>query len=107
MEEVLGRNAPREVALVPLVAGLRPENCDWAERICIRLSSHSDLVVRGNAILGLGYLAMTCRDLTEDLARAAIQAGLQSDDEWIRGRSTDAAEMCLTYLGWEFPNPEN
>jgi hypothetical protein len=103
MEEVVRRGDPREVALVPLVAGLSPPDCDWAQSICRQLAQYPDSSVRGNAIIGFGYLAMTCRKLQEDIARPMIEAGMQDEDEWVRVQSEDAAEMCTNYLNWKFP----
>ena len=102
MEEVVRQGNPREVALVPLVAGLSPPDWDWAQLICRQLAQHLDSNVRGNAIIGFGYLAMTCRRLCEDIARPIIEAGMQDEDEWVKGHSEDAAEMCMTYLNWKF-----
>ena len=102
MEQVIRRGEPQQVALVPLTASLNPPDFDWTQSICVRLSLHSDKVVRGNAILGLGYLAMSCKRLDERITRPIIEAGMQENDEWVRGRSEDAAEMCTTYLKWTF-----
>jgi hypothetical protein len=103
MEAVLVRNDPRELLLLPLVAGLEPPDRDWALSTCIRLTQHDDAVVRGNAILGLGYLALTFKDLPEDIIRAIIDRGLCDSEEWVRGRSHEAAEELSCRLNWRFP----
>src|SRR5262245_52433972 len=81
MEEVILRDDPTQISLVPLVAGLNPENCDWAIKTCLKLCKHWQGTVRGNAILGLGYLARTCGSLHKPTVFPIIAAGLGDEDE--------------------------
>jgi hypothetical protein len=106
MEAVLERNDPRELALVPLVAGLTPPDRDWSLAICIRLTQHPDQITRGNALLGIGYLAHHCRHLPEVIVRPIIQRGMQDPDPWIRQRAGEAVEELSMWLEWQFsPDP--
>jgi len=70
VEAVLVRGDPAELLYVPIVVGMNAPRCEqaWAERVCFELAGHPNFNVRGNALLGLGHIARTCRQL--DLSRA-------------------------------------
>jgi hypothetical protein len=106
MESVLERNDPNELYLLPLAVGLEPPDHEWLLATCIRLTRHEDPNVRGNAILGLGYLAHTYKELPEDIVRSIIECGMSDADAWIRQRSCEAAEECSMWLKWPFANIE-
>ena len=100
IEDLLGTAEPDELAEVPIVVSLDPPDADWAQEICLDLTDHEDPVVRGNAVLALGHLARTTGDLDEERARAAIAAGLEDDDEYVRGQAEAAADDVENYMEW-------
>ena len=71
-----------------------------AERVCARLSDHSNEEVRGNAILGLGHLARRFGSLSLDLS-SVISEGARDESEYVRGQAWAAADDVNHFLGWE------
>src|SRR5690606_1288821 len=66
-KDVSERPLTADLLYVPIVISMDPPDCQWAQGICIRLAAHADPTVRGNAILGFGHLARTCRKLDESV----------------------------------------
>lgn len=101
VEEVLERADPQELLYVPILVGMNAADCDreWAEDVCLRLAAHPHFNVRGNALLGLGHIARTCRALNTQAAVPLIASALRDEDEFVRGHATSAAEDLATYLG--------
>ena len=100
VEAVIARGDPGEVGYAPIVASLDPPDCDWALSVCVRLSSHPDLRVRSNALLGFAHLSRTCGRLDEAVVRPLVEAALANPE--LAGRASDVADDLGTYLGWEF-----
>jgi hypothetical protein len=101
VEVVLARGLPEELLFIPNVVGMNAASCDrlWAENICLRLADHKDPNVRGNAVLGLGHIARTCRALSSDKALSAIERALADPDPYVRGQADCAADDVRQYLG--------
>jgi hypothetical protein len=106
VEKVIARGVTSELLYVPIVVSMDPPDCSWSESVCLSLVSHEDFNVRGNAVLGLGHLARTCRQL--DLARAipAVAAALKDENGYVRGHAVDAAGDIKHYLGALVPGAE-
>jgi hypothetical protein len=103
VEVVVARGLPDELLYVPIVITMDPLDCAWAERICLGLASHEHFNVRGNAILGFGHLARTCRRLNLATVIPVISAALGDSHEYVRGHAIDAAEDLRHYLGAHVP----
>lgn len=103
VEAAIARGLPEELLCVPIVIGMDPPDCGWAEAICLSLVGHPDFNVRGNAVLGLGHLARTCRRLDLAAAVPAIAAALHDDNAHVRGQADNAADDLLHYLGIRVP----
>jgi hypothetical protein len=101
MEAAIGRNLPDELLYVPVWVSLDPPDCEWAQDVCLRLSSHPHYIVRGNAILGFGHLARTCGVLDAERVKPLIERGLRDADEYVRGQADSAADDVTHYLGWQ------
>ena len=105
VEAVLVRGDPAELLYVPIVVGMNAPGCEqaWAERVCFELAGHPHFNVRGNALLGLGHIARTCRQL--DLGRAVpmIAQALADPNDYVRGHANDAACDLHMYLGVLIP----
>jgi hypothetical protein len=105
VEAVVARGDPRELLYVPIVVGMNAADCEqkWAEAICFNLASHPDFNVRGNAILGLGHIARTCRRLSLERAVPLIASALSDPHEYVRGHASSAACDLQVYLGVDVP----
>ncbi len=106
IEAALDRADPQELLYVPIVVGMNAADCQpgWAEEICLRLAVHPNFNVRGNAILGLGHIARTCRVLDTKASVPVINAALQDEDEFVRGHAVSAAEDLSVCLGIHLSN---
>lgn len=109
VEAVMARGDRGELLYVPIVVGMNADSCDreWAEAISLRLVTHAHFNVRGNAILGFGHIARTCRALNTAAVVPVIAAALQDDHEFVRGHAASAAEDLGVYLGVVVPGMEN
>ena len=109
VEAVMARGSPSELLYVPIVVGMNARDCDrhWAEELCFKLAKHPDFTVRGNAILGLGHIARTCRELNLEQAVPLIYSALKDTHEYVRGQAECAADDLNVYLGVLVPSHEN
>jgi len=105
VEAVLRRNNPAELLYAPIVVSMDPPDCEWAQSVCVRLAGHEDPTVRGNAILGFGHLARTCRKLNESVVRPLVDAALRDAHAYVTGHATDTVADLAHYLGWVFGPP--
>lgn len=106
VEAVIARRDPEELLHVPIAVSLMPPGRVWAERICLRLSTHPHENVRGNAILGFGHLARIFRSLHRTLVEPLIVAGLNDPSEYVRGQADAAADDVEWFIGWVLPGRE-
>jgi len=92
VEAALLRGDPAELLYVPVVVGMNAPACgaEWAEQVCLRLATHPDATVRGNALLGIGHVARTCAGLHDRRSVQAVQEGLKDPEPWVRGHADDA-----------------
>jgi hypothetical protein len=100
VEAVIARGDPSELLYVPIVVSLDPPSRVWAEHVCLRLATHPEPCVRGNALEGLGHLARTFRFLNRCLVERVIQSGLDDSDDWVRAKADGVANDAEWYLGW-------
>jgi hypothetical protein len=101
VEAVIARGNPDELLYVPIVVGMNAVDFDreWAEGICIALASHANFNVRGNAILGFGHIARTCRYLNAEQIVPIISNALSDPSEYVRDHADNAACDLQVYLG--------
>jgi hypothetical protein len=104
VDAVLVRADPAEVLYVPIVVGMNAQEagCEWAQTICHRLTSHAAAQVRANAILGLGHIARTCRQLNLELAIPAIERGLRDETFAVRQNAREVTAELQVFLGTHF-----
>lgn len=76
------------------------------EAICIALSAHSDVFVRGNALIGFGHLARATRHLNEARVKPILEAALHDEEPSVRARADDAMSDIAHFLGWSFSRGE-
>lgn len=101
VDVILTRNEPEELLYVPIVVGMNADSCEpgWAEKICLELAQHPHFNVRGNAILGLGHIARTCRVLTLEHAVPVIASALTDANQYVKDHAYSAASDVYVYLG--------
>jgi hypothetical protein len=102
IEATVKRDDPDELLEAVLSAALHSDDRIFAEKLCIRLSSHWHFNVRGNAILGFAHIARIHERLDEDTIKPIIQRGLQDEHEYVIGQSVAAKDDIEDYLGWKF-----
>ena len=104
VDVLLAGDEAADLLYVPIVVGMAPPDCRWAEGVCVRLARHSDPQVRLNALLGLAHLARVCRRLDEPTVRPVIEAALATHE--LRGQAGDVADDLEMFLGWRFTRPK-
>ena len=102
-EDIIARGDPQDMLYVPIVVSLDPPDLEWAQGICIRLSSHEHEDVRANAVHGFGHLARICGELDEARVRPIIEAALNDPSDIVRAAAGDAASDTGMFLDWLFP----
>ena len=90
------------LAMLPIDFSMNPPEDVNVESVCIALSSHSDVFVRGNAILGFGHLSRTLGKLDEKKVKPIIEAALRDRDAFVRGQAHAAMDDIENFLGWTF-----
>ncbi len=105
VEAVLLRGDPMELLYAPIVAGMNADLCSqgWAESVCLRLAAHSDFNVRGNAMLGFGHIARTCRELSLGRVLPVLSNALVDPHEYVRGQADCAACDLDMFMGVRVP----
>lgn len=82
--------------IAALSAALNSGDGIWAEKICYKLISNSDEIVRGNAGLGLGHIARVFGKLDRQKAIKTLKQLCKDEDEFVRGQ----AESGLDDVKW-------
>jgi HEAT repeat protein len=98
--DALTRNDPDELQFVALTVALEATDLAAAQPVCIRLCSHHDRRVKGNAMVSLGHLARRFRALDEPSVKPLIECGLQDADEYVRTSAKSAADEIHQFLHW-------
>ena len=102
VEAALERNDPEELSIVVLSVALHADDAQSAQDLCIRLASHADANVRGNAIEGLAHVARLHGVLEEARARPVVEAALKDPEDWVRGAAEHARDDLEVFLKWVF-----
>ena len=76
-----------------LSLALSDGDVEWTTTFLLKLATHENANVRGNALLGLGHLTRRFKALpqAESVARA-LQAGLVDQDAFVRGQADAAVD---------------
>jgi hypothetical protein len=83
-----------------VAAALEEEDRQYVEAACIRLSTHQDEIVRGNAILGFGHLARRFGEIGEK-GPQIVGRGLADASVYVRDHAYAAAGDLKHFLGIE------
>jgi hypothetical protein len=87
-----------ELRTMIIAAGLEEADLHLAENACLRLSTHADDVLRGNAILCFGHLARRFGELTPEAVERVVR-GLTDPSDYVRGQAHAAASDVKHFLG--------
>lgn len=98
--EAIEANDPSVLGPMIIAAALYEDDFDTVYDACVKLSSHPDEVVRGNAILGFGHLARLFGRLGDE-APSIVKRGLVDDSNYVRGQAYAAAGDLQHFLGIE------
>ena len=101
IEASLKRADPVELQLVSITIALSFPDMAIAQDACVKLCSHEDHKVRGNAVISLGYLARRFRVLDEQLVKPVIESALRDGDEDVRTLAASAADEIHQFLHWQ------
>ena len=106
VESAILINDPEELLYAVLSAALYADDSEWAEDICLRLSSHEHFNVRGNAVLGLGHIARIHGALDELKAKPVIEGALKDENAYVKGQANAAADDVEFFLKWKVERPD-
>ena len=95
------KNDDREaLILLPMKLGFCHENWRFVQDVCIKLSEHSDEIIRANSFYGLQYTAMNLERLEKNIVKPILLRGLKDHSELVRGQAQFAIEEINRYMGW-------
>jgi len=94
------------LALLPIDFSMNPPEDVNVESVCIALSTHPDVFVRGNAMTGFGHLARVTRTLNEAMVKPILEAALHDKEPSVRGKAGAAMDDIENFLGWKFKRTE-
>src|SRR5512143_3865847 len=100
VDAAIRRDDPGELQLVSVTVALSSNDRPFAEDVCLRLVSHANNKVRGNAVMSLGHIARRFRMLTEHAVKPVIEAALAASDEYVRTHAKAAADEIHQFLHW-------
>ncbi len=103
--ETMCRADSEELSRVIVGLALADADGSFVERACLRLSTHDDEFVRGNAILGFGHLARRFGALSP-VCKPVIERGIVDKSEHVRSQSWAAASDTHFFLGWSIEGYE-
>ena len=102
--DAINRN---DTALLPsmiIATVLYEDDFDFARTACIRLCSHDNETIRGNAILGFGHLArLFGRQGEQEIA--LVKRALHDPSAYVRGQANAAAGDLKHFLGVDVRSP--
>ena len=102
VEAALERNNKGDLLYVPISVSLYSTDLDWAQAICVKLSSHEHFNVRGNAVLGFSHLSRRFGKLDRNLVKPVVEAAMHDPHEYVRMQANDAADDLRHFLKWRF-----
>jgi hypothetical protein len=88
------------LVLAPISAAFFSEDSFWAQDVCVRLSSHENPQVRGNAILGFGHIARIYRLLDESVVKPIVESALRDNNDFVRSQAIASADDLEHFLLW-------
>lgn len=102
VEKALEDNDPEHLRYMVVAVSMHELDWEYAQAICIRLSSHPHFNVRGNAVLGFGHISRVHGQLDRERVQPIIKAALLDESEYVRGHANDAIDDTQHFLGWRY-----
>lgn len=101
--ELVFRHGPLDdLRWLPIGLSLDPPDGVDVQSLCLRLSRHEDIWVRGNALMALGHLARVTGELDPERVKPVLMAGLKDESDRVCGCAADAISDIRIFLGWKF-----
>ena len=100
-KQIIAWNDIERLRTVPLSLSLYSDDLHWAIGQCINLASHSDAIVRGNAILSFGHFARRFHCAHRKFVEPLIQWALKDKNKFIRGQAETAADGIGQFCTWK------
>ncbi|PQA88250.1 hypothetical protein [Hyphococcus luteus] len=94
------------LAMLPIDFSMNPPEDVNVESVCIALSTHPDVFVRGNAMIGFGHLARVTGKLNKVKVEPILEAALHDKETSVCGKADDAMDDIENCLGWKFNRAE-
>ena len=85
---------------IAFAVGYHGKDWKYAQDICIRLSDHHNKTVRGNAMLGLSYVALFQGELDKRLVKPILIRALHDSEDEVRERAQDAVLQINRSMKW-------
>jgi len=85
---------------IAFAVGYHGKDWKYAQDICIRLSDHHNKTVRGNAMLGLFYVALFQNKLDKRLVKPILLRALRDSEDEVRERAQDAIVQINRSMKW-------
>jgi hypothetical protein len=100
IEAALAADDPEELLGIIIDLAMAAEDREFAEQCCIRLASHTNTDVRGNAIVGFAHLAARFGELDKETVLPVVVNALADDKEYVRDQAEVALDELNQLLGW-------
>jgi hypothetical protein len=97
-QEVLASGVPEQLARAVLSVALYEPDLHWAQEYCIQVASHTNPIVRGNAMLGFGHLARINKTALQEQTYMLVLAALSDPEEYVRAQAESAADDIGLFL---------
>lgn len=100
IQAVLNSDDIAKLIRLPLSVGMNHHDWKFAQDLCIKLSTHSDLRVRANALTGLEYIARTKGKLEKHLVKPILLNALR-DEKWEQLGISSVIKKINFFLNWK------
>ena len=105
VDEILVNATLEELLELPLAAGLYWASAKRAQKVCLALITHENANVRANAVMGLGHIAYTKRELDKRLIKPYILHEFRTNTEFRDSIRCSIEEINLC-MGWNLAKKE-
>ena len=106
VERILHDDVAERVLRAVIAVSMHDSDWRYAQDLCVRLSSHPNFNVRGNAVLGFGHIARVHRQLDRALVQPIIRTALRDENDYIRGQAYCAMDDTAFFLEWRYSDTD-
>ncbi len=99
-EEAIRTNDIDTLVYVAFSTGMLGSDWKYAQDLCVRLSEHEHPIVRGNALLGLEYIARFQGKLEQQIVKPVLLRALKDPQTEVVERAKDAIAAINSYMEW-------